>query len=45
MAAALGRAVALTPGELARAAAEPYAVAREAARAAGVLAGCASPAA
>jgi glycosyltransferase involved in cell wall biosynthesis len=40
IAAALARAVALAPGELARAAAEPYAVAREAARAVSVLAGC-----
>ncbi len=40
MAAALERAARLTPGELARAAAEPYAVGREAARAVDVLAAC-----
>ncbi len=40
MAAALERAAKLEPGEEARAAALPYAVAREAARAAGVLAAC-----
>ena len=40
MAAALERAAALRPGEAARAAAEPYAVAREAARAVELLAAC-----
>ena len=40
MAAALQRAAALTPGEEARAAAAPYAVAREAERAVDVLAAC-----
>ena len=40
MAAALERAAKLQPGEEARAAALPYAVAREAARAADVLAAC-----
>ncbi|HEY3614571.1 MAG TPA: glycosyltransferase [Gaiellales bacterium] len=40
IAAALVRAAALRPGEAARAAAEPYGVEREAARAAGVLAAC-----
>ena len=40
MAAALQRAAVLTPGEEARAAAAPYAVAREAERAVGVLAAC-----
>jgi glycosyltransferase involved in cell wall biosynthesis len=42
MAAALERAVALAPGEAARAAAEPYAVSREAARAVAVLETCVS---
>jgi teichuronic acid biosynthesis glycosyltransferase TuaC len=41
MAAALERAAVLTPGAAARAAAEPYAVAREAARAVDVLEACA----
>ena len=40
IAAALQRAAKLTPGEEARAAAQPYAVAREAARAVDVLAAC-----
>ena len=40
MAAALTRAAALTPREAARAAAEPYSVARETARAVAVLEGC-----
>ena len=42
IAAALGRAARLVPGEVARAAAEPYSVDREAARAVAVLAACLS---